>query len=183
MQRAAFLLILFNIQIAILAQSTVSESEMASVDTLVNMGDLEEAQKLLEGFLNENPQEPALLIKYGSVLIQMDDDSGVEYLRSALKIVPNDLICLKELGMFYLMKAVRANLRYEREEGLEQKEVFKKVRDTHLDNIVIHFERIITLQPKDILILRALQNVYGLKGDKEELNRITTVINEINKNN
>ncbi len=152
---------------------------LEEAESYINQGMLDEAGELLKTLIEKHPNHLVALSKYGSVLIQKNDSSGVFYLKKVLAMEADYLFAHKELGRFYLMGALSENKKLEQAQSLGEKEklnVLTVNRDSLLNQMIYHFERVIKLEPRDILTLRSLRNVYGLKEDKENFDRIVDLM-------
>lgn len=152
---------------------------LEEAESYINQGMLDEAEELLKTLIEKHPSHLVALSKYGSVLIQKNDSSGAYYLKKVLAKEADYLFAHKELGRFYLMGALSENKKLERAQSLGEKEKLNELtvnRDSLLNQMIYHFERVIKIEPRDVLTLRSLRNVYGLKEDKENFDRIVDLM-------
>ena len=186
MYRAFLVIILMTPSFPLFSQGSAENSKhlLKKIDSYINAGRLDGAEKLLRSAVKDHPDDLELLSKYGSVLIQKGDSTGTWHLNKVVTRDPDHLFAHKELGRHYLMKGVQTNFLIERAESsnAEELESIKKKRDGQLQKMIHHYEHVIRLEPKDQLTLTALMNVYSLLEDKENYNKVVLKLEALKNN-
>lgn len=156
------------------AQGPEVKKNLKELDRIITAGDLDSAEDKLMKLTESHPEEIEYLVRYGSVLIQKDDSTGIIHLEKVVTLDPDHLFAHKEAGRFYMMQGVRNNSLLERASTSKSEKIseLKKIRDEALGKMTQHYEQVIRLDSKDQLTLQALMNVYGLLEDEENFNRI-----------
>ena len=147
------------------------DDEYQKITDLISQGKYKEAIKKLRPLLEENPENPGLLLDAGYIHANMGDfPTAIEMYNKTIKLVPESASGYTGLGFVY-------NMQGELENAIEQ---FRRGLEYSPDNALIHFEIGEALLELD-RFEEALKSYYkaiqfgGLETEAETLHRIAQV--------